>query len=403
MLWPFNNILPWLETFLSLPLGRVDLVFFEALTGVSNVRTVAPNIASANGVAVSADGSTLAIASTSRAEVLLYSKQKDDIKYVSSVRVPFAVDNLAFAGDQLLAAGHPYIPELMALLDGKSGRAPSYVTTIAPRSIESVNRKESWLARIAAGANVTTIFTSDGSFLSSSSGAFVDLETKTMFVVALYGAGVSKSMFMKPFALFFAAAAALSVSGLSVDTPAELTQCGTVEIKWSGKKSPFILSVLPSCESDSEDPLLEFTGLSGTSYKWTVNLPSSTGSIAFAITDGDGNEAYSEEVVIKQSDNTACLSAASSSAATSGAAATSTAVVSDADSLASTTVSVSSTPVPSAPVNVGAGLNPGTSSESEIGSSSSKDAQTQANSAVAPVISTFASITGVAAVFVILF
>ncbi|KAL5634623.1 hypothetical protein ACGC1H_002612 [Rhizoctonia solani] len=194
MSWPFNRILPWLETFLSLPLGRVDLVLFEAPpgTGVSNVRTVASNIACANGVAVSADGSTLAIASTSRAEVLLYSKYEKDVKYVSSVRVPFAVDNLAFAGDQLLAAGHPYIPELMALVDRKSSRAPSYVTTIAPRLIGSVDREESWLARIATGANVTTIFTSDGSFLSSSSGAFVDLETKIMFVVALYGAGVSK-------------------------------------------------------------------------------------------------------------------------------------------------------------------------------------------------------------------
>ncbi|KDN48608.1 hypothetical protein RSAG8_02595, partial [Rhizoctonia solani AG-8 WAC10335] len=194
MSWPLNTILPWLETFLALPLGRVDLVVFETLpgTGVRNVRTVAPNIACANGVAVSADGSTLAIASTSRAEVLFYAKHEADIKFTSSVQVPFSVDNLAFAGDQLLAAGHPYIPELMALVDRKSDRAPSYVTAITPRLIGSTDREKSWLARIAAGANVTTIFMSDGSFLSSSSGAFVDLEMKTMFIVALYGSGVAK-------------------------------------------------------------------------------------------------------------------------------------------------------------------------------------------------------------------
>ncbi|KDN48607.1 hypothetical protein RSAG8_02594, partial [Rhizoctonia solani AG-8 WAC10335] len=208
-------------------------------------------------------------------------------------------------------------------------------------------------------------------------------------------------MFTKSFALLFAAAAALSVSGLSIDTPAELTQCGTVEIKWSSEKSPFILSVLPSCESVSEDPLLEFTGVNATSYKWTVNLPSSTGLIAFAITDRDGNEVYTNEVAIKQSSDASCLSAASSGpASTSGAVATSTASVSDAYSLTRTTLSVSSTPVPSAPVNAGAGFNSGSSGSG--GSSSSSESQIQANGAVAPVAFTFASVIGVAVGLVVL-
>ncbi|CUA74115.1 hypothetical protein RSOLAG22IIIB_05405 [Rhizoctonia solani] len=214
-------------------------------------------------------------------------------------------------------------------------------------------------------------------------------------------------MFMKPSTLLFAAAAALSVSGLSITTPAELTQCGTVEIKWSGKNSPFILSVLPSCESDSEDPLMEFANVNATSYKWTINLPSSTGPIAFGITDRDGNEAYTDEVTIKQGSDAACLSAASSSASASasttpGATATSTASSADASSLTRTTVSVSYTPVPSAPVNAGAGLTSGTSSGSQGSSSSSNGAQTQANSAVAPVAPAFAGIIGVAAAFIIL-
>lgn len=36
--------------------------------------------------------------------------------------------------------------------------------------------------------------------------------------------------------------------------------------------------------------------MNATSYNWTVNLPSSTGVIAFAITDAEGNEAYTDEV-----------------------------------------------------------------------------------------------------------
>ncbi|CAE6415722.1 unnamed protein product [Rhizoctonia solani] len=170
---------------------KVDLVSFNEYpgAGVHNVQTIARNIAFANGVAISADGSTLAIASTTRAKIQLYSKDKTGVKFVSSVRVPFSVDNIAFAGDQLLAAGHPYLPEFMALVKRKSNRAPSYVSAIAPRQ---AGLGESWLTRMSAGANVTTTFMSDGSFLGTSSGAFVDMKTGTMFVVALYGSGVAK-------------------------------------------------------------------------------------------------------------------------------------------------------------------------------------------------------------------
>ncbi|KAG8690380.1 hypothetical protein FRC11_012013 [Ceratobasidium sp. 423] len=199
--WPLNAILPALETFLVLPLGKVDLVTFDPYTGVRKVQTVAPNIAFANGVAVSEDGSTLAIASTNCAKVLLYSlysQDKMDIKFITSVQVPFSVDNLAFAGDKLLAAGHPYLPEFMALVEQKSDRAPSYVVEIAPRTpskwTDHGEPQGTWLARSTrpAGVSVTTAFTSDGSFLSSSSGAIMDLDMKTMFVAGLYGSGVAK-------------------------------------------------------------------------------------------------------------------------------------------------------------------------------------------------------------------
>jgi hypothetical protein len=97
---------------------------------------------------------------------------------------------------------------------------------------------------------------------------------------------------------------------------------------------------------------MEFTGINGTSYKWTVNLPASTGAIAFAITDNKGNEAYTDEVslyilrfrapdfnvdltllqvVIKKSDDVSCLSAASTGvASTSGAAPTTSTAVTNA-------------------------------------------------------------------------
>ncbi|CAE6414348.1 unnamed protein product [Rhizoctonia solani] len=190
MVWPFNMVLPALETFLALPLSQVDLVTFEPLKGVRQVQTIVRNIPFANGVAVSKDGSTLAVASTTRAQVLFYSLfsgDKMDVKFVTLVQVPFSVDNIAFAGDRLLAAGHPYLPELMALIKQKSTRAPSHVVEIIPQAGDTWSRSTH-----LAGMSVNTVFTSDGSFLSSSSGAFMDLDTGTMFVVALYGAAVAK-------------------------------------------------------------------------------------------------------------------------------------------------------------------------------------------------------------------
>lgn len=41
---------------------------------------------------------------------------------------------------------------------------------------------------------------------------------------------------------------------------------------------------------------MEFGGLNDNTYQWTVNLPASTGAVAFAITDNEGNEAYTDEV-----------------------------------------------------------------------------------------------------------
>ncbi|KAG8749817.1 hypothetical protein FRC12_013208 [Ceratobasidium sp. 428] len=188
--WPLNMFLPVLETMLALPLGRVSLVLFDTVQGVGQVQTIASQIPFANGVAISEDGSTLAVAATTLAEVQFYSRNQTSIDFVRSIKVPFSADNIAFAGDQLLVAGHPYLPAFMALKKGKTDTSPSWVSSISPAE---TNSGESWISRIAHGAKVTDILKSDGSFLTSSSGAFADLEMQTMFVVGLYdGNGVAK-------------------------------------------------------------------------------------------------------------------------------------------------------------------------------------------------------------------
>ncbi|KAF8699300.1 serum paraoxonase arylesterase 2, partial [Rhizoctonia solani] len=463
MRWPLNTILPWLETFLLLPLGKVDLISFEALpgAGVRKVQTVARNIACANGVAVSADGSTLAVASTARAEVLIYSKDKTTVKFITSIRVPFGVDNLAFAGDQLLAAGHPYAPELMALMKNKSSRAPSYVSAISP---QSANQTQSWLTRILVGANLTTVFMSDGSFLSASSGASVDLEMRIMFVrgyalkfvpekhvslsrarqpeavsyivsqprllsqarfalellpliartyclytplrsVLLALSDTSSAEHSSPFALIFAASTALSVYGLNVGTPAELTQCGTVEVKWSGKNAPFIFSVLPSCESNSDDPLLLASMPLPTNGPLMCHRLPVQSPLPLLIIK-EMKHTPTRQVNIKNSDNAACLSATSTgvvsitgvSSATNPAT-TNTSPFPDTHSTTPTTLPADSTSVPPAPINPGASLNTGASTGSEGSSASSES--TQPNGATISTVPAFAGVIGFASALLV--
>ncbi|KAG8719975.1 hypothetical protein FRC08_001477 [Ceratobasidium sp. 394] len=196
-------------------------------------------------------------------------------------------------------------------------------------------------------------------------------------------------MFGKPLSVFFVAtAAALSASALDIDTPKSLTQCNTVTLAWHGKKAPFVLAVLPNCESDIEEPLLELPPMNATTYEWTVNVPSKLKSIAFAITDAEGNEAYTDEVEIGKSNNVACLSSASSSAppTNTGAAATSVAV--------RTTLTVSSaSSIPSTPVNV-AGSNGGNNSGN--GGGNTGVANNKVSGAIANTASAFASMIGVA-------
>ncbi|KAG9128072.1 hypothetical protein FRC07_005212 [Ceratobasidium sp. 392] len=188
--WPLNMFLPVIETMLALPLGRVDFVQFDTVQGVRKVETVASRIPFANGVAVSEDGSTLAVAATNLAEVQFYSRNQTGIHYVRSIQVPFSVDNIAFAGDQLLIAGHPYLPGFMALKKGKSPTSPSWVSSI---SLAETSQNESWISRVKRGAKVVDVLKSDGSFLTSSSGVFADLEMQTIFVAGLYDRnGVAK-------------------------------------------------------------------------------------------------------------------------------------------------------------------------------------------------------------------
>ncbi|GAA5972904.1 hypothetical protein JCM11641_003995 [Rhodosporidiobolus odoratus] len=103
---PLRKVANFLETIFSLPLSRVDYV--EVVLPLTNggqpkikVETVADGVAFANGVALSPDGDTLVMASTSRRELRFYAvaqvehNVKPSLTLIRTVSLPMLVDNLS--------------------------------------------------------------------------------------------------------------------------------------------------------------------------------------------------------------------------------------------------------------------------------------------------------------------
>jgi len=112
---PFNHILPISETVLALPLSWVSHVTLEqdAASPHNSPKIrhqfAALGIAFANGVALSPDGTQVAVASTSMAEIYFYQRntETNSLTHIHTVPVPFSPDNIIFDHHgSLLVAGH---------------------------------------------------------------------------------------------------------------------------------------------------------------------------------------------------------------------------------------------------------------------------------------------------------
>ncbi|KAI4861103.1 calcium-dependent phosphotriesterase [Hypoxylon rubiginosum] len=118
-----NPMLAKMETYLNLPLGTVVHVDFSPIlkdpTSAVNAK-VAARFAFPNGIEI-LNATTVAVASTVKRAVYLYelvrpgpgndtsSSSSPALKYKSTIRFPFMVDNIQAASDgSLFAAGHPY-------------------------------------------------------------------------------------------------------------------------------------------------------------------------------------------------------------------------------------------------------------------------------------------------------
>lgn len=206
---PLGNILPMTETVLGLPFSWVshitinDSAFSEP--AMMEHTYAALGLSFANGIALSPDGETLAVASTSVSRIQFYARDPNTNKltHTHMVPVPFAPDNIMFDDEGILiAAGHQHFPSLIGVAANKtSATAPSWVISITPREPQS-DKGHPWeydtKSPVPASTKVPavlshvveTLFQSNGELFSTSTTGLRDSRTGTLYSIGLYEEGL---------------------------------------------------------------------------------------------------------------------------------------------------------------------------------------------------------------------
>ncbi|KAG8948817.1 hypothetical protein FRC04_009281 [Tulasnella sp. 424] len=189
------------ETFFNFPGGWVDLIEFDDDDAgeVRVTRAIDRKIPFANGIAMSPDGRTVAVASSTEITVSFYDRDAttNKLTYNSRVDVPFHPDNIAYDkqdGTTLYASGAPFYPDMIEVSKGKKLYAPSWVVAISPREPGGSDKQyqegaavpSHFRASMSPSWAVRTIYQSDGSGFSASATGFVDKEGGKLFAAGLF-------------------------------------------------------------------------------------------------------------------------------------------------------------------------------------------------------------------------
>jgi len=175
-----------LETYLGLPGGNIAHVkLSDPVTETATVNILA-HVPFANGVALLND-TTLAVASTSGAAVLLYTSTSrfQDISLAQTIHLPFLPDNLSVDDvGTILIAGHPYAPAVEKT--ARNNALCSQADAISePRCKE---RAPSWVSEWSPESGLRHLYVGDE--ISTSTTAVRDVQRGIGFVTGLYDRGL---------------------------------------------------------------------------------------------------------------------------------------------------------------------------------------------------------------------
>lgn len=191
-----SRLLSQMETYLALPFGSVVHVDISK-PDVVNANVVA-RVPFANGIEF-INGTTLAIASTSRSEVQLYKVTSSEeigsvpsLTYHSAIKIPYNVDNLSVSSDgRLLMAGHPHPPSLTKFSKTRhicNDPAELAKADLSQQEYCKTGQTCSWASEWTESAGLKHIY-ADTEYPSSATAAF-DAERKVGIIAGLYAKGI---------------------------------------------------------------------------------------------------------------------------------------------------------------------------------------------------------------------
>lgn len=207
----FGKTLPVIESFLALPLGFIVhvTIVHDAVPGAAIIRHTLPQlgIPFANGISLSPDKKTLAVASSSLGAVQFYNRtisnqtSRESLQFLHSVPLPFAPDNVAYdSNGSLMVAGHPAFFSLTKVAADHAGAiSPSWVVSLDSRQDATLSTTKydmdapypsSKRAGVVKGYDVETVYQGNGTKFGSSTTGLRDARTGTVFVTGLYEDGL---------------------------------------------------------------------------------------------------------------------------------------------------------------------------------------------------------------------
>ncbi|EPS40153.1 hypothetical protein H072_6034 [Dactylellina haptotyla CBS 200.50] len=178
---------PTLELRLGIPVGSVALVDLTAGTVTTVLR-----LGFANGIELLDDGRTLAVASSIKAAVYLYSIGNDGadpahVTYLRRIIVPFYADNISVDNrGRVLVAGHPH-PRPLARI-----ARDNWLYHYGPRKLADRPHAPSWVSewdpKAPQSDALRDIYVGNAIYCSST--AVRDVDRNILIVTGLYGHGL---------------------------------------------------------------------------------------------------------------------------------------------------------------------------------------------------------------------
>lgn len=180
-----SPLLSKIETFTGIPGGSI---VYTDIRNPADTKTLA-HIPFANGIAM-LNATTVAVASSAKAGVYLYTLNPDDhtLAFQKSVRTPAGADNLSVdSNGKLLIAGHPFAPSLMQV---SQGRANCNLEGSEEEKKACECTAPSWAAEWSEKDGLKEIYQDSGEEFCSSSTFARDVGRGVSFISGLYERGI---------------------------------------------------------------------------------------------------------------------------------------------------------------------------------------------------------------------